>query len=194
MMPLLAAAASMAGNLTNFVSQERTNKSNSDNAMYNRDFQREMSNTAHQREVEDLKLAGLNPTLSAGGGGASTPSGSTPSLSAPTIQLPDLFAYGVSLKQLSQVDRQLDQKDQQLGLSTSDLDRKIKDSGTGRELTRAKTKLAQKGMIRANLEGEASDFLSDILKKVKSSVRTPALPRQDLDPDTKKSINSLMGL
>lgn len=52
-----------------------TNVWNAKEAAKNREFQREMSNTAHQREVADLRLAGLNPLLSARLGGSSTPSG-----------------------------------------------------------------------------------------------------------------------
>ena len=53
---------------------------NRQEAAKNRDWQEMMSNTAHQREIKDLKAAGLNPVLSAmNGNGAAVTSGATAS-------------------------------------------------------------------------------------------------------------------
>lgn len=66
-----AAGAALLGGTIGGVLQ---NQANAREAQRNRDFQQEMSNTSHQRQVRDLKAAGLNPLLSATGG-ASTPTG-----------------------------------------------------------------------------------------------------------------------
>lgn len=69
--PLIGGAASLIGGLIG-------NDASARQAAKNRDFQAQQSATAHQREVTDLRAAGLNPILSGtGGSGASTSSGAT---------------------------------------------------------------------------------------------------------------------
>jgi hypothetical protein len=71
---LISAGASIIGGLLGKNSAKSQNTAAGDNAREQMEFQERMSNTAHAREVRDLKEAGLNPILSANGG-ASTPGG-----------------------------------------------------------------------------------------------------------------------
>lgn len=107
----------LAGGILPALGAERTNASNeaiannanvfnADQARQNREFQAQqvsaqqafqerMSNTAHQREMADMRAAGINPMLSAKGVGANSPSGGAASggqATATTARMENPFA------------------------------------------------------------------------------------------------------
>lgn len=60
-------------------------------------FAERLANTAHQREVDDLVKAGINPLYTAtGGGGASTPTPSAGTVSAYNPDVGNIFLNGMS--------------------------------------------------------------------------------------------------
>lgn len=103
-----AVLMSVGGSLLGGFMRNRSQEDQSDKQMA---FQERMSSTAHQREVEDLVAAGLNPMLSAKLGGASSPAGSQ-------AQISDIVSPAVSSgQQAKMLTAQLEQIKSQTALN-----------------------------------------------------------------------------
>jgi hypothetical protein len=101
----ISAGAGAYTNSQNISMQESTNAQNLAIAQAQMSFQERMSSTSHQREVADLRAAGLNPMLSGmGGSGASTPSGASATMVAPKLDdvVTPALNSAVAVKQVKQ--------------------------------------------------------------------------------------------
>lgn len=79
-----------AGGVLDIFGQVQSRRESKDAMYHTQQWETDMSNTAYQRAVADMRAAGLNPMLAYSRGGASTPSGSAPSFQ------PTEYGKGVS--------------------------------------------------------------------------------------------------
>lgn len=155
-----------------FFGGERRNKAQTEAAREQMAFQERMSSTAHQREVADLRAAGLNPILSAKLGGASSPAGAQPNI---VDSLGEATRSGVSTAlqsrmleaQLEQIQADIDKTRQETATSAAH-ERLMTDQGQLIQLD-ADAKFKQQPYLIPRYQAELEN-LQEVPKKTRQEI------------------------
>lgn len=140
-------------NDTNIQMAREANQMSQSNAREQMAFQERMSNTAHQREVADLKAAGLNPILSANAG-SSTPTGASGNVTAARVDNP-WSHLASSAVELGNIYTGFKQASAQVELMNAQA-----------EKAKIETQVAKKGIPEADLKNKTYEQLKPIIDKL----------------------------
>jgi len=175
MWPAVAAAAAglaggLLGNQSNAEQGDKSRDFNANQSAEQMAFQKYMSNTAHTRQVQDLRDAGLNPILSANSG-ASAPQGA--SASSQPVKMDNVIAPAVASAMEATKMRQ--------DLKNAQATENLTNAQTLKTAT--ETEVAKKGIPASDFQNRVYKLSQPLLKKVEEALDSSSARYKQFEKD-----------